>query len=63
MIRSTISSIEGILSGALGSPMIKRVSEVAHKDQYKLNMIVSALFFTNMAIALILAITLYFFAP
>lgn len=63
MIRSTISSVEGILSGALGSPMIKRVSEIAHKDQEKLNRILSALFFTNMAIATILALLLYFFSP
>ncbi len=62
MVRSTISSVEGILSGALGSPIIKRVSEIAHEDREKLNTIVSALFTTNLIIAVILGSLLYLFS-
>ncbi len=62
MVRSTISSIEGILSGALGSPIIKRVSEIAHEDKQYLNTIVSALFFSNLLIAIILGTILYLFS-
>jgi len=63
MIRSTITSVEGILSGALGSPIIKRVSEISHEDRATLNKIISALFFTNLIIAVILAVILYIFSP
>lgn len=63
MIRNTISSVEGILSGALGSPMIKRVSETAHRDKEKLNLVVSALFFTNFTIAILLALAIFFLSP
>lgn len=63
MIRSTISSVEGILSGALGSPMIKRVSETAHLEKEKVNLIISALFFTNISIAVLLALAIFFLSP
>jgi O-antigen/teichoic acid export membrane protein len=63
MIRSTISSVEGILSGALGSSMIKRVSETAHLEKEKINLIISALFFTNILIAVLLALAISFLSP
>lgn len=62
IIRNTISSIEGILSGALASPMIKRVSETA-EDRDKVNLVVSALLLTNISIAILLAVAVYFLSP
>lgn len=63
MIRSTISSIEGILSGALGSSIIKRVSEVSHTDKSRIDFILSTLFATNIIIAALLSISIYFLSP
>lgn len=63
MIRNTISMIEGIVSGTLGSPSIKRVSEVSNSNQEQLNMVIKSLFILNLVISSILAILIFILAP
>jgi len=63
MIRSTVSMIENIVSGSLGSPMIKRVAEVNHTHDKELTTIISSLFFINILIVSILVVFLYLFIP
>lgn len=63
MIRNTISMLEGVISGSLGSPMIKRVAEVSHQDKEHLKIVISTLFLVNIAIALFFTILLFFTAP
>jgi len=63
IIRSTISSIEGLLSGALASPIIKKISETANESTDRVNFVASTLFFTNISIAIILALMIYFLSP
>ena len=63
IVRSTISMLEGIVSGSLGSSMIKRVAEIRSKDKEHLKVVISTLFFVNIIISLCLAVGLYFTAP
>jgi len=63
MIRSTISMIEGIISGSLGSPMIKGVAEVAYSNKKKLSTVISSIFIVNISMAIILIIILILLTP
>ena len=63
IVRSTISMLEGIVSGSLGSSMIKRVAEIKNKDEEHLKIIITTLFFVNISITLLLAICLFLIAP
>jgi O-antigen/teichoic acid export membrane protein len=63
IVRSTISMLEGVVSGSLGSSMIKRVAEIRSKDKEHLKVVISTLFFVNITITLFLAVGLYFTAP
>jgi len=63
IVRSTISMLEGVVSGSLGSSMIKRVAEIKNKDKEHLKVVISTLFFVNIIITLCLATGLYFTAP
>jgi O-antigen/teichoic acid export membrane protein len=63
MLRNTISMIEGIISGTLGSPMIRRISEVSQKEQNEFNTLIKSLFTINLSISLILSFLIYLLAP
>lgn len=63
MIRSTISMIEGIISGSLGSPIIKRVAETSHQNKESLKVVISTLFVVNISIALLFSTLLYLTTP
>jgi len=54
MIRNTISTIEGIISGSQGSPAIKRVAEVSNKENYQT--VISSLFIINITMVIFLSI-------
>jgi O-antigen/teichoic acid export membrane protein len=62
MLRSTISIFESIVSGSLGSPIIKRVAESSHQKE-NLNSVINAIFFINITIILLLSILLLIFTP
>lgn len=61
MIRNTISMIEGMISGTIGSPVIKRSSEMYTKDSFA--SIFKALLLVNITIAIIMASSILLFAP
>lgn len=61
-VRSTISMIEGILSGALMSTATKQVAETIHHDQNKLFLLLCSLFFVNVMIAIGIILFLVFFS-
>lgn len=63
MIRSTISMLEGIISGSLGSPMIKHVAETHQEDEGKLQITIDTLLVTNIIISVFFAIILFILAP
>ncbi|MCK5537627.1 MAG: oligosaccharide flippase family protein [Bacteroidales bacterium] len=63
MIRNTISTIEGLVSGSLGSPMITRIAEVSHSRSQDVKRVVSVFFILNIAITLILASIFFFSSP
>lgn len=63
MVRSTVSMIEGVVSGPLGSPMIKRVAEVSHQNKEYLKTVITTLFIINIIIAVILMIFLLILSP
>ena len=60
MVRNTISTVEGIISGAIGSPIIKRISEESSNESQN---IIKSLFLINFLISIIFAILLYLFTP
>ncbi len=61
MIRSTISMVEGIVSGSLGAPMIKRVAETYGTKE--VNEVIVTLFILNTVITIVLSLGLYILAP
>lgn len=63
MIRSTVSMIEGIISGSLSSLIIKRIAEISHQDNESLKKVISALFVVNISIASLLSFILFFITP
>jgi O-antigen/teichoic acid export membrane protein len=63
MLRNTISMIEGIVSGTLGSPMIKRVAEVNQDNYSDFNVVIKSLFIINIVISLIFSIIIFILAP
>lgn len=63
MIRNTVSMLQGVVSGSLGSSMIKRISEVSHRNKNHLPIVMSSLFFLNMIIAFFLSVALVIFTP
>lgn len=60
MIRNTISSIEGLISGTLGSTVIKQVAQSSHEEKENLPYILSAIFILNIIIAFIISIFIFF---
>jgi O-antigen/teichoic acid export membrane protein len=60
MLRSTISSIEAIVSGSLGSSVIKKV---ASSKKEELHHVLIAIFLTNTVIAIFLSMLIVFFSP
>ncbi|NVZ08086.1 oligosaccharide flippase family protein [Allochromatium humboldtianum] len=60
LLRNSISSIEGIISGALGPSIIKRVSEICHKDKNKIGRIFAIIIITDLL--LIFFVAAIFFA-
>jgi O-antigen/teichoic acid export membrane protein len=63
MLRNTISMIEGIISGTLGSPMIKRVAETNQDKSSNFNIVIKSLFIINIVISLIFSIIIFILAP
>lgn len=60
MIRNTISSIEGLISGTLGSTVIKQVAQSSHEEKENLPYILSTIFILNIIIAFIISIFIFF---
>ncbi len=60
MIRNTISSIEGLISGSLGSTVIKRIAQSNHEEKENLPYILSTIFILNILIAFIISISIFF---
>ena len=60
MIRSTISSIEGLISGSLGSTVIKKIAQTNHEEKENLPYILSTIFILNVLIAIIISIFIFF---
>jgi O-antigen/teichoic acid export membrane protein len=62
MIRNTISSIEGLISGTFGSTIIKEVAQANHKEKENLPYILSTIFILNIVIAFVISIFIFFYA-
>ncbi len=60
MIRNTISSIEGLISGTLDSTVIKQVAQSSHEEKENLPYILSTIFILNIIIAFIISIFIFF---
>jgi O-antigen/teichoic acid export membrane protein len=60
MIRSTISSIEGLISGTFGSTIIKEVARSSHEEKKNLPYILSTIFILNIIIAFSISIFIFF---
>lgn len=60
MIRNTISSVEGLNSGTLGSTIIKKVAETNHSEKEKLPTLLTTIFIINFIISLILMLAIFF---
>lgn len=60
MIRNTITSIEGLISGTLGSTVIKQVAQSSHEEKENLPYILSTIFILNIIIAFIISIFIFF---
>ena len=60
MIRNTISSIEGLINGTLGSTVIKQVAQSSHEEKENLPYILSTIFILNIIIAFIISIFIFF---
>lgn len=60
MIRNTILSIEGLISGTLGSTVIKQVAQSSHEEKENLPYILSTIFILNIIIAFIISIFIFF---
>jgi O-antigen/teichoic acid export membrane protein len=60
MIRNTISSIEGLVSGTLGSTVIKEVAQSSHEEKENLPYILSTIFILNIIIVFIISIFIFF---
>jgi O-antigen/teichoic acid export membrane protein len=63
MIRNTISIIEGLVSGTLGSPTVKRVAEVSNGNQQNLNVLIKSLLILNLSISAVLVILIFILSP
>jgi len=62
MIRNTMSMLESIVNGSIGSPMIKRIAESSHQKK-DLNSVINAIFFINLTIIFLVSILLFIFTP
>jgi O-antigen/teichoic acid export membrane protein len=62
IIRNTISSIEGIRSGTLGSTVIKKIAETSHNEKEKLPYLLSTIFILNIIISIVLSLFLFIFS-
>ncbi len=60
MIRNTISSIEGLISGTLGSTVIKKIAETAHEEKENLPYLLSSIFIINISITFLISIFIFF---
>ena len=60
MIRNTISTIEGLISGTLGSTVIKQVAQSSHQEKEDLPYILSTIFILNITIAVTISIFIFF---
>jgi O-antigen/teichoic acid export membrane protein len=61
MIRNTVSTLEGVISGTIGTPIIKRSAEKYNNDSF--NTVFKILFIINLIISAILASSILLFAP
>jgi O-antigen/teichoic acid export membrane protein len=59
MIRNTISSIESLISGTLGSTIIKKVAQTSHEEKENLPYILSTIFILNIIISLTISIFMF----
>lgn len=59
MIRNTITSIEGLVSSSLSSPIIKNISQTSHNKNEDLSRLLSTIFVLNFFIGIILVILLF----
>ena len=62
MIRNTISSVEGLISGTLGSTVIKKVAETSHNEKENLPYLLSTIFLVNIIIAIVVSLGIFLFA-
>ncbi|MGA1933802.1 oligosaccharide flippase family protein [Arcobacter sp. YIC-464] len=62
MIRNTISSVEGLISGTLGSTVIKKVAETSHNEKENLPYLLSTIFIINIIISFCISLILFFFS-
>jgi O-antigen/teichoic acid export membrane protein len=62
MIRNTISSIEGLISGTLGSTVIKKVAQTSHEEKENLPYLLSTIFILNIIIGAAISLFLFIFA-
>jgi len=60
MIRNTISSIEGLISGTLGSTVIKQVAQFSNEEKENISYILSTIFILNITIAFIVSLFIFF---
>lgn len=60
MIRNTITSIEGLVSSSLSSPIIKNISRINHeKNSEELSKLITTVFLLNFLIAIFLILILF----
>jgi O-antigen/teichoic acid export membrane protein len=62
MIRNTISSVEGLISGTLGSTVIKKIAETSHSEKENLPYLLSTIFIINIVISICISILIYLFS-
>jgi O-antigen/teichoic acid export membrane protein len=59
MIRTTITSIEGLISGSLGSTIIKNISYTVHNKNEDLPKLLTTIFILNIVIGIFLIVILF----
>lgn len=61
MIRNTVSMVEGVISGTIGTPIVKRTAENYNHDSF--STIFKILFIINLIISIVLASLILIFSP
>ena len=62
MIRNTISSVEGLISGTLGSTVIKKVAETSQNQKENLPYLLSTIFIVNIVFTLSISLIIFSFS-